>query len=77
MPIARRWASRAQSFDKFVYWAQLIISDFNDIDRSMADAGEIYRNLDSLNSLGSNYLTPEVQEAVERVSRTEPVHRIL
>lgn len=58
---------RAQSFDKFVYWAQLIISDFNDIDRSMADAGEIYRNLDSLNSLGSNYLTPEVQEAVERV----------
>ena len=58
---------RAQPFDKFVYWAQLIISDFNDIDRSMADAGEIYRNLDSLNSLGSNYLTPEVQETVERI----------
>ena len=58
---------RAQPFDKFVYWAQLIISDFNDIDRSMADAGEIYRNLDSLNSLGSNYLSPEVQEAVERI----------
>ena len=58
---------RAQPFDKFIYWAQLIISDFNDIDRSMADAGEIYRNLDSLNSLGSNYLTPEVQEAVEKV----------
>lgn len=57
----------AQSFDKFIYWAQLIISDFNDIDRSMADAGEIYRNLDSLGSLGSNYLTPEVQEAVEKV----------
>ena len=58
---------RAQPFDKFVYWAQLIISDFNDIDRSMADAGEIYRNLDSLNSLASNYLSPEVQEAVEKV----------
>ena len=58
---------RAQPFDKFVYWAQLIISDFNDIDRSMADAGEIYRNLDNLNSLGSNYLSPEIQEAVERI----------
>ena len=58
---------KAQQFDKFIYWAQLIISDFNDIDRSMADAGEIYRNLDSLNSLGSNYLSPEVQEAVEKV----------
>lgn len=61
---------RAQSFDKFIYWAQLIISDFNDIDRSMADAREIYANLDSLNSLGSNYLSPEVQEAVEKVFGT-------
>ena len=58
---------KAQQFDKFIYWAQLIINDFNDIDRSMADAGEIYRNLDSLNSLGSNYLSPEVQEAVEKI----------
>ena len=58
---------KAQSFDKFIYWAQLIISDFNDIDRSMADAREIYTNLDNLNSLSSNYLSPEVQEAVEKV----------
>jgi hypothetical protein len=61
---------RAQAFDKFIYWAQLIISDFNDIDRSMADAREIYANLDSLNSLGSNYLSPEVQQAVEKVFGT-------
>ena len=58
---------RAQQFDKFIYWAQLIISDFNDIDRSMADAREIYTNLDDLNSLSSNYLSPEVQAAVEKV----------
>ena len=58
---------KAQSFDKFIYWAQLIISDFNDIDRSMADAREIYTNLDNLNSLSSNYLSPEVQEAVEKI----------
>ena len=58
---------RAQPFDKFIYWAQIIISDFNDIDRSMADAREIYTNLDNLNSLSSNYLSPEVQEAVEKV----------
>ena len=58
---------KAQSFDKFIYWAQLIISDFNDIDRSLADAREIYTNLDNLNSLSSNYLSPEVQEAVEKV----------
>lgn len=58
---------KAQEFDKFIYWAQLIISDFNDIDRSMADAHEIYRNLDDLHGLSSNYLTPEVQEQVKRI----------
>ena len=58
---------KAQEFDKFIYWAQLIINDFNDIDRSLADASEIYQNLDDLHGLSSNYLTPEVQEQVKRI----------
>ena len=58
---------KAQEFDKFIYWAQLIISDFNDIDKSLNDAEKIYRNLDDLHNLGSNYLTPEVQEQVRRI----------
>ena len=58
---------KAQEFDKFIYWAQLIIGDFNDIDRSLADPKEIYQNLDDLHSLSSNYLTPEVQEQVQRI----------
>ena len=58
---------KAQEFDKFIYWAQLIISDFNDIDRSLADAHEVYQNLDDLHSLSSNYLSPEVQEQVKRI----------
>ena len=58
---------KAQEFDKFIYWAQLIISDFNDIDRSLADASGIYRNLDDLHGLSANYLTPEVQEKVRKI----------
>ena len=57
----------AQEFDKFIYWAQLIVSDFNDIDRSLADAQDIYRNLDDLHRLSSNYLSPEVQEKVKMI----------
>ena len=57
----------AQEFDKFIYWAQLIVSDFNDIDRSLADAQDIYRNLDDLHRLSSNYLSPEVQEKVRKI----------
>ncbi len=58
---------RAQEFDRFIYWAQLIISDFNDIDRSLADAGEIYQNLEDLHNVTSNYLSQEVQEKVKSI----------
>ena len=57
----------AQEFDKFVYWAQLIVSDFNDIDRSLVDAGEIYQNLKALHDLSSNYLSAEVKEKVRKI----------
>ena len=57
----------AQEFDKFIYWAQLIIGDFNDIDKSLADPDEIYRNLSDLHGLASNYLSPAVQEQVRRI----------
>jgi len=58
---------RAQEFDRFIYWAQLIISDFNDIDRSLADAGEIYQNLEDLHDVTSNYLTQEVQDKIKSI----------
>ena len=57
----------AQEFDKFIYWAQLIIGDFNDIDRSMVDAGEIYRNLSDLHGLSSNYVSEEVIAKVKQI----------
>ena len=57
----------AQEFDRFIYWAQLIISDFNDIDKSLADAQAIYTNLDDLHSLSSNYLSADVKDKVERI----------
>lgn len=58
---------KAQEFDKFIYWAHLIVGDFNDIDRSLASADEIYRNLEDLHDLSSNYLSPEVKEKVRRI----------
>ena len=57
----------AQEFDKFIYWAQLIISDFNDIDKSLADAADIYQNLSDLHGLVANFLTTDVEEKVKRI----------
>ena len=63
----RAMGDKAQEFDKFIYWAQLIISDFNDIDRSLADAHEIYSNLEDLHDLSSNHLSPEVKEKLKKI----------
>ena len=57
----------AQEFDKFIYWAQLIIGDFNDIDKALADAADIYRNLSDLHGLVANFLTADVEEKVKRI----------
>ena len=57
----------AQEFDRFIYWAQLIVNDFNDIDKALADADDIYRNLSDLHGLTSNYLSPQVLDQVKRI----------
>ena len=63
----RAMGDEAQEFDKFIYWAQLIIGDFNDIDKALADAADIYRNLSDLHGLVANFLTADVEEKVKRI----------
>ena len=58
---------RAQEFDKFIYWGQLIVGDFNDVDRSLADTAQVYQNLKDLHDLSSNYLSEEVQEKIKQI----------
>jgi|GEM_PF-568601 len=53
---------QAATFDQFVYWSQLIIADFNEIDKSLADAHAIYANINDLRSISSNYISKEVLE---------------
>ena len=61
------FGDNAQEFDKFIYWAQLIIGDFNDLDKSLNDADAIFKHLDEMRSLSSNYLTEEVLEQVKAI----------
>ena len=63
----RAMGDAAQEFDKFIYWAQLIIGDFNDIDKSLANPDDIYQNLSDLHSLASNYLSQAVKEQVMKI----------
>jgi len=47
----------AGSFDRFAFWGEIILGDFDDIDRSLADASAVYTNLYRLREIRADYLT--------------------
>lgn len=55
-----------EEFDKFVFWGDMLLSDFNDVDRYMADAGQLFRNLKNYKEINSDYLTPEQKAIINR-----------
>ncbi|MBS1652848.1 MAG: PD-(D/E)XK nuclease family protein [Bacteroidetes bacterium] len=45
------FADAAEPFDKFAKWGQLMLQDFNEIDRYLADATKIYANLKDIKEI--------------------------
>ncbi len=52
--------------NRFVYWADVLLSDFNDVDMYLADPREVFRNVELLKEISANYLQPEDWQAAER-----------
>ena len=56
-----------ESLDKFFGWGQLLLSDFDDIDKNMADADQVFANLRDIHELDDiSYLTEEQREIIRR-----------
>jgi CRISPR/Cas system-associated exonuclease Cas4 (RecB family) len=58
----------AETFDEFYSWGETLLSDFNDIDKYMVDAEQLFSNLFELKSIDNtfDYLTAEQIEAIKR-----------
>ena len=61
------YGEKAEAFDSFSKWAQLILQDFNEIDRYLADSHQLYENLRNIKeienwSLGDEELTEQQKE---------------
>ena len=48
-----------ESFDDFVYWGEMLLSDFDDVDKYMVDAEQLFTNVTDLKSIDDHatYLT--------------------
>lgn len=56
-----------ETLDHFYGWGQLLLADFDDLDKNMADANRVFANLRDLHELdGVSYLTDEQKAVVKR-----------
>ena len=61
-------------FDKFFPWAQVILADFNDIDKYLVNAEALLRNIQEIKQLDSSidYLTDEQLNAIKNFFNVVP-----
>lgn len=56
------------TFDDFVYWGEMLLNDFNDVDKYLVDAQQLFRNIKDLREMDgdTSYLNPEQIKAIQR-----------
>ena len=56
-----------ETLDHFYGWGMLMLSDFDDIDKNLADATDVFRNLSNIHELNDvSYLSEEQREVLKR-----------
>ncbi len=56
-----------ETLDHFYGWGQLLISDFDDVDKNMADADKLFANLKDIHELDDiSYLTDEQKRMIQK-----------
>lgn len=54
------------TFERFRYWGEIILSDFNDIDSNLVDAEGLFNNVSRLSEISTDYLTDEQREVISQ-----------
>lgn len=57
-----------ESLDEFYAWGEVLLNDFDNTDKSLADADRLFANIKDLKEIdaGYNFLTPEQTETMKR-----------
>lgn len=61
-------AGSDETLDRFYGWGELILNDFDDVDKNMVDASALFHNLDDLKEIEDtiSYLSDEQKETIHR-----------
>lgn len=66
--IYQRISHKDETFDHFVYWGEMLINDFDDVDKYLVDAKQLFTNVTELKEIDNlfSYLSENQIEAVKR-----------
>lgn len=58
---------KAESLDEFIFWGDVILGDFNDVDKYLAEPGQLFTNIADMKQMQDDfsYLSPGQREAIE------------
>jgi len=64
--IYSRQSGSDETFDDFVYWGEMLLNDFDDIDKYLVDARQLFTNVTDLNNIEKDFsfLRPEQTRAI-------------
>lgn len=66
--VFKRHTQTTETFDEFYFWGEILLTDFNDIDRYLVKAKDIFTNISDIKEIESifDYLSPEQKKALEQ-----------
>ncbi len=66
-----------ESLDDFYFWGELLIADFDDVDKNLVDASRLFGNLQDLHDLDDDYsfLDKTQEEAIHRFFRNFSIEK--
>ena len=64
----RTLAKTEETFDNFFFWGEMLLNDFDDVDKYLVDARALFTNISDLHAIDEKFggLTPEQMEVIKQ-----------
>lgn len=64
---SRNRQEQLKDFDRFVFWGEMILDDFDEIDRQLVNASKLFKNLRDLKEINADYLDDNQKQIIRQI----------